>query len=142
MSWHHSKHEIHLTPQGVRWDFLAPVKTAENQNLSVSLAQAVLLIIDFLGFQRIDRLPYSPDLALYDFAVFMHLKGDLHGNRMKTFMTWEWRFDLTLLHMKRGGTAICMNSGYCDIGNVYARMYFEKMWMTLLRMTSKCSVMC
>ena len=29
MTWRHSKHESHLTPPGVRWDFLAPVKMTE-----------------------------------------------------------------------------------------------------------------
>ena len=48
-------------------------------DLSVSLAEVVLLTIDFLGFQRIDHSPYSLDLAPFDFAVFMHLKGDLRG---------------------------------------------------------------
>ena len=32
ITWHHSKHETHLTPPGVRWDFLAPEKTAEYKN--------------------------------------------------------------------------------------------------------------
>ena len=40
-----------------------------------------LMTIDFLGFERINHAPYSPDLAPFDFAVFPRLKDDLRGKR-------------------------------------------------------------
>lgn len=39
------------------------------------------MTIDFLGYERINHAPYSPDLAPFDFAVFPRLKSDLRGNR-------------------------------------------------------------
>lgn len=42
-------------------------------------AVETLLTIDFLGFERINHAPYSPDLAPMDFAVFPQLKSDLRG---------------------------------------------------------------
>ena len=40
-----------------------------------------LMTIDFLGYERIDHAPYSPDLAPFDFAIFPRLKSDLRGKR-------------------------------------------------------------
>ena len=32
------------------------------------------MTIDFLGYERIDHAPYSPNLAPFDFAIFPRLK--------------------------------------------------------------------
>jgi len=44
-------------------------------------ATDTLMTIDFLGYERINHAPYSPDLAPMDFAVFPRLKGELRGER-------------------------------------------------------------
>ena len=38
------------------------------------------MTIDFLGYESINHVPYSPDPAPFNFAVFLRLKGDLWGN--------------------------------------------------------------
>jgi len=37
--------------------------------------------IDFLGMERPEHAPYSPDLAPMDFALFPRLKSELRGKR-------------------------------------------------------------
>ncbi|WAR01740.1 IML1-like protein [Mya arenaria] len=50
-------------------------------NAPAHRCQETLLIINFLGFNRLQHAPYSPDLAPTDFAVFPRLKADLRENR-------------------------------------------------------------
>ena len=44
-------------------------------------AQETIMTIDFLGFERLDHSPYSPNLAPVDFAIFPKIKGDLCRRR-------------------------------------------------------------
>ena len=46
-------------------------------------AQETIMTINFLGFERLDHLPYSPNLAPMDFAIFPKFKGDLRGDGLK-----------------------------------------------------------
>ncbi len=46
-------------------------------------ANDTLMTIDFLGFQRLEHSPYSPDLAPMDFAVFPRLKAELRGHHFQ-----------------------------------------------------------
>jgi len=48
-------------------------------NAPAHRASETIITIDFLGFERFDHSPYSPDLAPVDFAIFPKLKGDLRG---------------------------------------------------------------
>ena len=45
-------------------------------------ATDTLLTINFLGYERINHAPYSPDLAPMDFAVFPRLKDELRGRTL------------------------------------------------------------
>ena len=47
-------------------------------------ATYTLLTIDFLGYERINHAPYSPDLAPMDSVVFPRLKDELRGRRFET----------------------------------------------------------
>ena len=44
-------------------------------------AASTLMDIDFLGFERLEHSPYSPDLAPMDFEIFPRLKKELRGVR-------------------------------------------------------------
>ena len=44
-------------------------------------AADTLETIDFLGMERLEHAPYSPDLAPMDFALFPRLKSELRGKR-------------------------------------------------------------
>ncbi|XP_052814036.1 histone-lysine N-methyltransferase SETMAR-like [Mya arenaria] len=53
-------------------------------NAPAHRAEDTLLTIDFLGYERLQHPPYSPDLAPMDFCVFPRLKADLRGRRFKS----------------------------------------------------------
>lgn len=44
-------------------------------------SEETVMTIDFLGYERLQHPPYSPDLAPMDFAVFPRLKAELRGRR-------------------------------------------------------------
>jgi len=46
-------------------------------------AADTLETIDFLGMERLEHAPYSPDLALMDFVLFLRLKRELCGKRFE-----------------------------------------------------------
>ena len=50
-----------------------------------------LMTIDFLGYERIDHAPYSPDLAPFDFAIFPRLKMICAERDMRTYRNCGWR---------------------------------------------------
>ena len=122
---------IKMNPTEI-YDFLS----RENSKVKCSRALVFRWHIEFLGFQRIDHSPYSRLILSFSRAqkwLTRNLYDNLH----------DLRFDQTLLRMNRSGTVISMNSGYSDTGNAHARMastLWKYSWMTLLRITSKCSV--
>lgn len=59
-------------------------------------AHDTLMTIDFLGFERIDHAPYSPDLAPMDFAVFPRLKSDLRGRHFTTHQELQYTVRSTI----------------------------------------------
>ena len=50
-------------------------------NAPAHRSEDTLMTIDFLGYERLQQPPYSPDLAPMDFAVFPRLKAELRGRR-------------------------------------------------------------
>ncbi|XP_052779486.1 histone-lysine N-methyltransferase SETMAR-like [Mya arenaria] len=52
-------------------------------NARAHRAQETLMMIDFLGFERLNHSPYSPEPAPMDFAIFPRLKADLRGRRFE-----------------------------------------------------------
>lgn len=49
-------------------------------------AQSTQLEISLLGFETLEHLPYSPDLAPMDFRVFPEIKAQLRGKRFDSGM--------------------------------------------------------
>ena len=52
-------------------------------NAPAHRTQGTIITIDFKGLKRLDHIPYSPDLAPMDFAIFPKLKGDLRVRRFE-----------------------------------------------------------
>jgi len=46
-------------------------------------AAYTLETIDFLGMERLEHAPYSPDLSPMDFALFPRLKSELRGKHFE-----------------------------------------------------------
>ena len=53
-------------------------------NAPAHRSEDTLMTIDFLGYERLQHPPYSPDLAPMDFAVFPRLKTELRGCRFES----------------------------------------------------------
>lgn len=75
-----------------------------HDNAPSHTAEKTQLEIDVLGFQRLEHPPYSPDLALLDFAYFPLLKEHLRGQR---FEDAEELMKETLIFNRRLGKDWC-----------------------------------
>ena len=54
------------------------------------------MTIDFLGYERIQHPPYSPDLAPMDFALFTRLKEKLRVKKFESLQQQEYNFENTM----------------------------------------------
>ena len=96
-------------------------------NAPAHRATDTLLTIDFLGFERINHAPYSPDCAPMDFAVFPQLKSDMRGRRFTDLQeirmavrkaisgySSDWYSDIYNKWVKRHRKCIAHNGEYFE----------------------------
>jgi histone-lysine N-methyltransferase SETMAR len=69
-------------------------------NAPAHTSQTTQLELDLLGFECLKHPPYSPDLALMDFAVFLYIKSFLRGQRFDDLPELRQEVMNIILNMK------------------------------------------
>ena len=80
------------------------------------------MTIDFLGFERLEHPPYSPDLAPMDFAVFPRLKAEMRGYHFRALDELRYRI--------RTITSGLEKSWYAGIYQKWVERHLKGIWAT------------